>query len=243
MTFSTLDTLRTEARVLLKFLTSDKPVVWTVVCLMLLILVMNGIYAVAALLDGNSSTAKVISEFLNPSRDGAFSETIAYGLSFSAFVLFLVTYIEHRVQSALFLAVLMAFIWFDDSASYHETTGEFLAENLDLITLPGLRAQDTGEVLAWGIAAFALVCVLLFCIRHTKPGDFGAFAVTGLAFLFLVFCGVFLDLLHSATDQRLSTAIGLMEDGGEMLALALIMGIALGLARNGRTYFSSFADA
>lgn len=155
--------------------------------------------------------------------------------------LFFLAFVELRSRMFLFAALLMAFIWFDDSAQYHERVGAALVSKHDLPALFGTRPQDFGEFLAWGFAGAILAVSLLLALARRGPGDLGALALLSLCFGLLVLFGMVADFAHVAASPDLDLLLLVVEDGGEMVAIALISGISLGLARNGEAYRSACA--
>jgi len=170
-------------------------------------------------------------------RDRSMSEILTYGFSFSAALLFLLAAIEHRSRALLFLAVLMLFIWFDDSANYHEKFGRWISYAVALPVLPNSKEQGTGEIIAWIIASVPLGLGLLYVLRARDYGDLGVLGLVSGFFATLIVCGVFVDALHMMMGSTLRTFFIVVEDGGEMVALAGIAGVAIGLTRTGGTYF------
>ena len=158
------------------------------------------------------------------------------------FLLFFLSFVENRRPILLFLAILMAFIWIDDAFRYHEVFGRHLRAWFDLPVLPGLREQDTGEIVAWAIAGFFLFPLLLYGLLSRQPGDLGVLALIAVGFGVLVVCGIFMDLLHIAVTSDFDLAVGVIEDGGEMLAIAYMASVSIGLSRNGERYFSRVTD-
>jgi hypothetical protein len=103
----------------------------------------------------------------------------------------------------------------------------------------GLRPQDTGEVIAWLFAGLVLGLVLLVSFLGRKPGDLGVLALVSTGFGLLVFCGIFVDMVHIAVPARFKSIIALIEDGGEMLAVVFITVISIALSRNGQAYYDA----
>ena len=172
--------------------------------------------------------------YLNLSRDRGFAEifnylqaTVCAALLFGAFVAS-----GQRVHAAW--ALVFAFVVMDDAFSIHERIGLYLRTTFVLPTLPGLHPQDTGELVVWGAAGAFLLPVLVWGFRNSSPEAVGFGGVFALTFTLLVFFGVIVDMLHAAfgTAWRGTHFLFIVvEDGGEMLAVALACAAALLLYR------------
>jgi hypothetical protein len=222
-----------ETFFLARTIRDDRPTMWTGLALILLVCVVVAAYVAARLLADASATALAIGNAIALGRDGSLSEILGYGFSFLAAVLFFLVGIERRSRTGIFLFILMAFVWLDDAAGYHERVGEWLTEALSLPAVGGLRAQDLGELLAWAFAGGAMLGVLVFALIRPRPGDLGMLGLFFLCFALLIACGVALDMLHVLAPVELGSEIGVIEDGGELIALALIAVIAIGNMRLG----------
>lgn len=231
---STLD----QASNLIRLTVADRPVSITAVALgagVLFVVVLYG----ATFGASEGGLASRIHHEIGLSRDRSMGEIFNYGMAFLASVLFFLAFIEIRSPMLLFLSALMGFIWFDDASSYHERFGGWLVANFNLNALPGLRPQDTGEITAWAIAALALLALLLFALHRRRTGDLGILALVMVGFFLLVMCGIVADLLHIAAPGRYNLVLNIVEDGGEMLAVAYLASLALSIARNAVNYYDA----
>lgn len=226
-----------EARTLFRTIWADRPARTTGIGLGLLVVLTLLAYVAAATSDG--PLAALVRHEIKPTRDGSLAEIVAYGMSFLAATAFFCTFIETRSKLLLSLSLLMAFVWLDDAARYHERLGGHLVTAFDLQGMWGLRPQDTGELLAWSIAGSVLGLCLCAGLAGRKPGDLGVLALVAAGFAVLVACGVVGDMAHIMAPSELGGELGLVEDGGEMLAIAYIAGLALGLTRNARAYYAA----
>ena len=199
------------------------------------ILVLHGITFGA---DEGSMSARIHFE-LGLSKDRSAAEIINYGIAFLAAALFLLSYFQNRAPILLFMACFMLFVWFDDSIGYHERVGRLLVAGFELPAFGSLRAQDTGEILAWAVAAVPLFGLLAFgCMRRQK-GDMPILFLfmAGAAALFV--CGVLADLLNIAAGKQYKLILDIVEDGGEMLAITYLAMLAVSLSRNSETYYNA----
>ncbi|MEM9717405.1 MAG: hypothetical protein AAF826_12895 [Pseudomonadota bacterium] len=174
---------------------------------------------------------------LGLSKDRSAAEIINYGLAFIAFLLLLLSYFEKRSPVLLFMALFMGFVWFDDSIGYHERVGRLLVDGLQLEAIGGLRPQDTGEILAWAIAAVPLFVLLVIACLRRREGDMPILAMFMIGVAMLFVCGVLADLLNIAAGKDFDLILDIVEDGGEMLAVAYMAVLSLSISRNASTYY------
>ena len=156
-------------------------------------------------------------DFFHPGRDGSLPEMFNYVQTALVSVFLILTWRLRGSWACLAWAALFAFVLLDDSLRYHETVGAWLAATLDLGAVAGLRAVDSGELLAWALAGAVLLPLVAAALLRTGGEERGFALLIGAAFAALVFCGVAVDMLHQFTGWR---ALTLIEDGGEMLAIA-----------------------
>jgi hypothetical protein len=226
---------RFEADLLLRTILSDRPVKATLFALGFVVFLVIGLY-VATVGQPESSVGAAIHFEIGLSRDRSMGEIVSYGMAFLAAILFFMVFVESRSPMFLSLSSLMAFIWFDDSARYHERLGRLLSQSFELPAFPGTRQQDTDELIAWAIAGSILACLFLFSLSRRRSGDLGALGLVMVGFGVLVLFGIVTDIVHIAAPRGFDFLIGVIKDGGEMLAIAFIAGIALGLGRNYGSY-------
>lgn len=176
---------------------------------------------------------------LGLSKDRSAAEIINYGIAFLAAILFLLSYFQTRAPILLFMALFMGFVWIDDSIGYHERVGRLLVSSLELPAFARFRPQDTGEVLAWGIAAIPLFGFLVFGCLRRKTGDMALLGLFMTGVAVLVVCGVLAGLLNIAAGKQFDLILDIVEDGGEMLAITYMAMFALGLSRHSDSYYSA----
>ena len=143
---------------------------------------------------------------------------------------------RHLVWAAY--AVLFLCALADDSLRLHENKGAWLADRLAAhLWFPsdgflGLRANDLGELLVWGL--LAAVPVLAAVLLHRRSDGWNRRASWGMAGLIAlyVFFGAVLDQAHVLVlDSWLGDVLGTLEDGGELLALSAAVVYAVGRLR------------
>jgi hypothetical protein len=159
-----------------------------------------------------------------------------YLLEISTAVFFLVAFVLTRRHFFLFFAILYLVIFFDDYLQIHERLGGLLVRNFRLIIVFGLREQDVGELLAWVTMAVCILPLGVTSFKKLEESDrFYCLAVAS-SFALLLVCGVFLDMVHTQTDGLISHAVGILEDGGELVAVALTFGLGFSGAKQGITF-------
>ena len=112
----------------------------------------------------------------------------------------------------------------DDAFSFHETSGKFLALLLDIQPTMGLRPVDYGELLYALAVGIIILPLMAYCYISGDKTFKKSFVDLSLLLIVLLFFGVFMDMLHSYFSDiyPLGGIFGLLEDGGEMIALSLI---------------------
>jgi hypothetical protein len=168
---------------------------------------------------------------LDPSTEGGIPERFNQVMLLATALLLLRAAREHRSAWLAFLACVFGFAFFDDAFAYHETMGGVIVKAFGLPLVGGLRAQDLGEIIAWSIAAAALAVPGLSAWRRCPQVDGKAVVLFGLL-AGLVFFAVAVDMLHVlAGSLFLGNLVGLVEDGGEMLIVALALSFSYALTR------------
>lgn len=169
----------------------------------------------------------------NLGYDRSLPEFFNHGMLFFSAVIFLLVNYETKSRLALFLVAFFLFAWLDDSAQYHERMGATFAEHLNLPSGFGLRAVDFGELLAWALAAALLSFLAIWAYRGRRNGDGLLLRLISLPVGALLIFAVVFDIIHMMFQTELADRIlTILEDGGEMLAVAAIATVALAVARN-----------
>ncbi len=160
----------------------------------------------------------------HPGTEGSFSEILNYAQAGLAAVFLGLTWARTRSVVFLAWAAMFTFILLDDSLQYHEVVGAWLVDTLALPAFGDLRAQDTGEVLAWAMAGAVLIPLAVLAVLRSSGLERGFGLLMASTFVALVFFAVVVDMIHVALPWR---AVMLVEDGGEMLSVAAACVLAL----------------
>jgi hypothetical protein len=158
-------------------------------------------------------------------KDGGYAERFQYVKLFSIVVLLIWIAWKNRAVHYVAWALAFTYLLFDDSMQLHERVGRRIAESLALSPALGLRARDFGELLVTAAAGFFLAAVLLWAYRTGSRSFKKVSQDIILLILLLVFFGVVVDMAHVAFDLgwQVTFVLGIVEDGGEMLAVSLIL--------------------
>ena len=163
--------------------------------------------------------------FLVLTQDESYAEMFQY-LKYIAFIVMTI-YLISIEKSYAYISWVLLFLFFllDDSLSLHELAGELLAEKYNFEPKFGLRAVDFGEL--GFVAVMGSIILFTMGIAYFRGGDSFKKRTHRLLFLlaFLVLFGVGFDMLHEMLGENLIVGfvIGLIEDGGEMLIVTLMV--------------------
>ncbi len=147
-------------------------------------------------------------------------------------VLLFMSMLRSRERMFGAFAIVFAILLLDDTMQFHEIGGEALIEVMRLHDAWSLTAQDLGELVVWCVTGAVCVALLTAGIymgsqraRLLARYYLGAIVALGVA-------GIVFDMFHSALetivggDTVLAFAMGLAEDGGEMLVLSVLLAYA-----------------
>ncbi|WP_303317749.1 hypothetical protein Q4Q34_17700 [Flavivirga abyssicola] len=154
--------------------------------------------------------------------DLGYSEFYQYMKEFWIFILFLFIAQKKKYLIYLVWALFFFYLLLDDSLAFHENYGKYLKDYFEIQPRFNLRPQDFGEILVSFSVGF--VFLILFIFSYLKI-DLEGKKITKNVFvlvLLLVFFGIFIDLLHIAIPYH-SNRFTLVEDGGEMFVMSLIL--------------------
>ena len=167
--------------------------------------------------------------------DGGHAEQFGYLQQAAIAVLLLVLALATRRGVFAAWGSLYACALADDTLRLHENKGAWLADRIgEHFWFPdgllGLRANDLGEILVWGLlAAVPLAAVVLLHRRSDPSTRRESLAIAALVALY-VFCGGVIDQVHVLVrNTPVGDAVGTLEDGGEMIALSLTLTYSVGL--------------
>lgn len=163
--------------------------------------------------------------------DHSYGEFYQYAKYVWIFLLIAFYAYENRSWRPAMWLPTIAFFFLDDTLEVHEQAGAWVTETFGLGPAFGLRAQDVGEVVFIGGAGLVILVPLVIgwigADRRTRAIYWGFAGLVGI----LGFFGVVLDGVHMAVVDYpfLRAVLSLVEDGGEMLAVTLMVVFALRL--------------
>lgn len=130
-----------------------------------------------------------------------------------------------REWHLLIWTALLGYFLIDDLFMVHEIKGGIVASRLGLRPSHGLRAQDLGELIV--TAAVTLVMGVPILVAYLKGSPAVRWACRILAGLVatLALFGVVIDMAHTLVRPHLAGFdwVALLEDGGEMLVISLLL--------------------
>ncbi|MBN2452867.1 MAG: hypothetical protein JXB40_01220 [Candidatus Omnitrophica bacterium] len=155
-------------------------------------------------------------------QDFGYAEIYQFIKEYWVVVLLFIAAVKRRHFIYFSWALLFLYLLFDDVFQFHETLACYFASCLNLPSIFHLRAQDIGELgvsVFFGFLLFAFIWVLyLFSDRAAKQLSRHLFILVAL----LAFFGVLVDMLHIVLPWG-ESILALIEDGGEMLMMSIIV--------------------
>ena len=126
--------------------------------------------------------------------------------------------------SAVF-AVLLA----DDYFMLHERMAKVVSAN---VTIPYPYGQAVGEIVWLAFLGTVLLTAIAVAYRHAAPEWRAASRVLTVLLALLVLCGVGIDAVHGFTTNQgvWHVIMTMLEDGGEVVMLAVVVTFLYGLA-------------
>ena len=164
----------------------------------------------------------VSSPLFSIEMDFGYAEVYQYIKEYWIVVLLLIVAIKRSRIVYFSWSSLFMYLLFDDSLRIHEKFGGYLVKYFEFQPMFHLRAQDFGELsvsMLFGFLLFTFIgASYLFSDHIGKQVSKHLFILV----IFLAFFGVLVDLLHIAIPWGKSI-FGLIEDGGEMLIMSIIV--------------------
>lgn len=177
-------------------------------------------------------------------RDRAYPERFQYIKILSIAMLMLL--VRKRTDMIGFSAwsFLFFYLLIDDALQIHESYGGYIATSFAVSPAFGLRAKDFGELIVTASAAVFFLGLIAVSYRRGSRAFRQASNHLFFLLLALAFFGVFVDMLHVATNMgwKVNFVLGAVEDGGEMIIMTIIAWYALLISARagnvGRSYSS-----
>ncbi len=152
----------------------------------------------------------------------------------AAAVVLLLLRSRRQAAAAWAWAGLFAYLLLDDALALHEAFGRFLASAATLPRIGPVRPEQVGELFLYAIVGLAFTGAVTALLRRDDPASWRLSVVLMPPFAMLVFFGAVVDFFHSfLRDGAYRYAAGVIEDGGEMLAMSVLVAIAYWATRGG----------
>lgn len=166
------------------------------------------------------------------SQDDGFSEQFEYVeyLAIIAGLIYLCRIGFSWVYAAW--AIIFSYLLADDSLTIHEIAGRVVSVQFGLPSAFGLRPEDLGEILVSGLAGGVFTLMLAGAHLVSPPPQRRANLILLALLVALAFFGVVVDALHvlaGADSLLLKGAVGVIEDGGEMVVMSVNVYVVLGM--------------
>lgn len=170
----------------------------------------------------------------NGDFDGSHAEILGHIQMVLASVFLFFVAVARRIGVYLAWSAVMAAIVVDDMLQIHERGGEVLVRELGLPGYGGLRPQDTGELLVWGVLAGVIGTGLVIShVRAPRPARRDSWGLFTAAVILVAF-GVVLDqaliLLAAESSVTVIQSAILLETTGEVAAMGLLLILAFRIA-------------
>lgn len=163
-------------------------------------------------------------EFL-VNRDGGYPEIFQYLKYILVLCVILYFFLVKKEHNYLSWFLLFVILLLDDSLKFHERFGTWAVKQFNYQSSWGLRAQDLGELTY--VALFGSLLLISMVFGYLKGNEDFKKKNIDLAILFAIFLffGVAIDMLHVLIggNRYVTLFMVLLEDGGEMYALSLIV--------------------
>jgi hypothetical protein len=156
--------------------------------------------------------------------DRGYPEIFGYGLELVACAMFAMSARVYRKQHWYAFAAIMFVVFLDDTFELHETIGRTFHVGLGLPPV-------VGDLIGFSLAGLLLIVFWFAGARLIhEEDDWLTYLVFTAYFAVLIFFGVGVDAVHGMLAKNVSqTLLSLIEDGGELLTIAVISLSAFGM--------------
>lgn len=168
-------------------------------------------------------------KILSLNVDQSMPEAFQYVKELWIVLILTITYSRRKETVYLIWILLFGFFLVDDFARIHENLGGNIAQ---ISSSLNFISKDLGEFLGVLIIGMLFLIVFLFAFFKAKRKDKRASVALGFLVSALLFFGIAVDLIHSAfksSSMVIYEFLALVEDGGEMLVMTLILWYAMNM--------------
>lgn len=155
-------------------------------------------------------------------KDFGYAEIYQYVKEYWIVILLFLTAIQRNHIIYFAWSLLFMYLLLDDSLQIHENFGDYLAEYFNFQPMFYLEGEDFGEL---GVSMISGLLLFTFIGISYLSSDQMAKQVSKYLFILVMsvaFFGVVVDMLHVAIPWG-KAIFGLIEDGGEMLIMSIIV--------------------
>jgi len=165
------------------------------------------------------------SDLFNIERDRGYPEIYQYIKFFWVIVLLFYLALKNRSLHYIPWVLLFTYLLLEESIHIHERAGWLLSTYFNFTPLFGFSLRYYGELVIPATAGIFLLLPLVWAYRKGTQIFRKISLDIGLLVLVLVFFGVVVDMIHEAIFPfgTVYFITGVVEDGGEMLAVSLIL--------------------
>jgi predicted membrane protein len=156
-------------------------------------------------------------------------EVVGYVFTAWAAGLALYLAVAHRQAVLAGWSAVFAVLLADDYFMLHERMAKVVSAN---VTIPYPYGQPVGELVWLAFIGGVLLTAIAVAYRYAAPEWRAASRVLTALLALLVLCGVGIDAVHGFTTNRgvWHVILSALEDGGEVLLLAVVVTFLYGLA-------------
>ena len=172
----------------------------------------------------------------NVDADRSYIEILGYAFVLAAAGLLLALALRRRVPVYGGWAAALTVVAADDAFEGHERAGLWMSRTFPGLDPPGLRVEDVGELLAWGLVGAVVSFGVYLTHRRSAPDarrdSVGLAWLMGLLMVFAVGVDMLHIVLKGAFDVHwLNMVLISVEGAGEVGVAAVVLAFALHVSR------------
>ena len=172
-------------------------------------------------------------KFFNVDRDWGGGEILSYVKWAMIIGALIACFMKSRKPIFLGLVGLFLVCLLDDSLGLHERGTSWLINDLAIYQYFGTNQAVVGEMISWAFLGIPAIASLGAGWWMSNARDRRLVLPAILFFSGVVVCAVGIDAIHSSLPDRSLAAglVGMLEEGGEMIFLSLLLAFVWGLLR------------
>jgi hypothetical protein len=196
--------------------------------LLVLLLSIDCAFLLLHVLNGWSTSPNAL---LSVGTDRGYAERFQYIKECSIALMLLA--VAWRTRGVIYVAwaLLFAYLLFDDALRLHERAGQRLVIYWDIVPVLGLDARNLGEHAVSLTVGSAFVATMAFCYFRSSNDARRVSRNLILLLAILVLFGILVDMVPYAIKTLAPLGLMMIEDGGEMVAMSVIVNYVAHLRR------------